>query len=69
MNKSESPALNSIATSLLFAGLVFLAITFIVGFLFFETFAYLGLRRCKYANRVRTESPSLGATTRVEDAQ
>lgn len=23
------------------------------GFLFFETFAYLGLRRCKYANRVR----------------
>lgn len=23
------------------------------GFLFFETFAWLGLRRCKYANRAR----------------
>lgn len=28
------------------------------GFLFFETFAYLGLRRCKYANRTRpTQTP------------
>ena len=27
----------------------------LAGFLFFETFAYLGLRRCKYANRVRPE--------------
>ncbi len=25
----------------------------LAGFLFFETFAYLGLRRCKYANRLR----------------
>lgn len=28
----------------------------IPGFLFFETFAYLGLRRCKYANRVRQDA-------------
>lgn len=28
------------------------------GFLFFETFAYLGLRRCKYANRSRPNPPS-----------
>lgn len=29
----------------------------IIGFLFFETFAYLGLRRCKFANRLpRSES-------------
>ncbi len=27
----------------------------LIGFLFFETFAYLGLRRLKYANRVRPE--------------
>ena len=27
----------------------------LAGFLFFETFAWLGLRRCKYANRVRPE--------------
>lgn len=26
----------------------------LLGFLFFETFAYLGLRRCKFANRVRS---------------
>jgi len=40
-----------------------------VGLLAFETFAYLGLRRCKYANRVRPDTPQQGATTRVEDAQ
>lgn len=28
----------------------------LIGFLFFETFAYLGLRRCKYANRVRPDA-------------
>lgn len=28
----------------------------LIGFLFFETFAYLGLRRLKYANRVRPEA-------------
>jgi hypothetical protein len=27
----------------------------LIGFLFFEIFAYLGLRRLKYANRVRPE--------------
>jgi len=35
-----------------------------VGFLFFEFFAYLGLRRCKFANRVRPEDSDPGATTR-----
>ncbi len=29
----------------------------LIGFLFFETFAFLGLRRCKYANRVRPANP------------
>ena len=33
-----------------------IAISVIAGFLFFETFAYLGLRRCKYANRLRPKS-------------
>jgi len=28
----------------------------LIGFLFFETFAYLGLRRCKFVNRVRPET-------------
>jgi len=28
----------------------------LTGFLFFETFAYLGLRRCKYANTIRPQS-------------
>ncbi|MBO6738875.1 MAG: hypothetical protein JJ916_03355 [Phycisphaerales bacterium] len=37
-----------------FMSLIFLLMS-IPGFLFFETFAYLGLRRCKYANRVRPE--------------
>lgn len=27
------------------------------GFLFFEVFAWLGLRRCKFANRVRPGEP------------
>lgn len=39
------------------------------GFLLFETFAWLGLRRCKYANRVRPISSQQGATTRREAAQ
>jgi predicted RNA-binding Zn-ribbon protein involved in translation (DUF1610 family) len=35
-----------------------LAAMTLAGFLFFETFAYLGLRRCKYANRSRpTQTP------------
>jgi hypothetical protein len=38
-----------------------------VGFLFFEVFAYLGLRRCKFANRVRPALPSDGVRTRVEE--
>jgi len=45
------------------------ALALLIGFLFFETFAYLGLRRCKYANRVRPGAPQQGATTRREAAQ
>ncbi len=39
----------------------------LIGFLFFETFAWLGLRRCKYANRARPggveggESPAVAS--------
>ena len=33
-----------------------LYILILPGFLFFEFFAYLGLRRCKYANRIRPQS-------------
>ena len=32
----------------------------VIGFLFFEFFAYLGLRRCKYANRLRPQEQSDG---------
>jgi len=42
-----------IAKSIFVTGTGFLAISSILGFLFFEFFAYLGLRRCKFANRVR----------------
>ncbi len=41
----------------------------VAGFLFFETFAWFGLRRCKFANRIRPDSPQQGATTRREAAQ
>lgn len=34
---------------------LFLTMSLLIGFLFFETFAYLGLRRLKYANRVRPD--------------
>lgn len=37
-------------------GLIVMMASFLIGFLFFETFAYLGLRRLKYANRVRPEA-------------
>ncbi len=37
-------------------GLVILGV--LPGFLFFKTFAWLGLRRCKFANRVRPEETS-----------
>lgn len=35
------------------ASLIVIAMSVLVGFLFFETFAWLGLRRCKFVNRVR----------------
>lgn len=54
--KSESNLLQD-AGSIIFAfGVFSLGCSLIFGFLFFEYFAYLGLRRCKYANRSRPES-------------
>lgn len=44
------------ATPSLWAGIAFT----LAGFLFFETFAWLGLRRCKFANRARP-STTIGA--------
>ncbi|MEM7628594.1 MAG: hypothetical protein AAF356_04140 [Planctomycetota bacterium] len=35
----------------------------LIGFLFFEWFAWLGLRRCKYANRARTGSGASNPST------
>ena len=45
-----------------------ISVSILYGFLFFETFAYLGLRRLKFANRVRPSAAPEGATTRDEDA-
>ena len=42
------------ATGILIPGFL---LGLIVGLLIFETFAYLGLRRCKYANRIRPSDP------------
>jgi len=39
------------------------------GFLFFETFAWLGLRRCRFANRVRPGADASGSFQRVSKAQ
>jgi hypothetical protein len=38
--------------------IIILLTSMILGFFFFECFAYLGLRRCKYANRVKPECAS-----------
>jgi hypothetical protein len=51
---ASSSASTTPPASILLIGLPLLVA--IVGFLFFETFAYLGLRRLKYANRVRPEA-------------
>ncbi len=40
-----------------YAGWAFMILGAIPGFLFFEVFAWLGLRRCKFANRVRPTEP------------
>lgn len=39
------------------------------GFLFFETFAWLGLRRLKYANRVRPDAPTTPAAVPTHAAR
>jgi hypothetical protein len=47
-----------IPASVLWTTLIISASIALAGFLFFETFAYLGLRRCKFANRPRpTQTP------------
>ncbi len=47
-----------ILIEILNVGIWSIPISILAGFLFFETFAYLGLRRCKYANRSRpTDTP------------
>lgn len=60
---------DSFAPSWMYAANFYISITGVLfGFLFFETFAYLGLRRLKFANRVRPPAASEGTATRVEDA-
>ena len=46
----------ALADKYLLVGNIVMIIGAFTGFLFFEFFAYLGLRRCKYANRIRPES-------------
>tara|TARA_R110002111_G_scaffold165972_2_gene231870 strand:- start:1679 stop:2446 length:768 start_codon:yes stop_codon:yes gene_type:complete len=41
-------------------GNIVMIIGALAGFLYFEFFAYLGLRRCKYANRIRPQEQSNG---------
>ncbi|MEQ8769905.1 MAG: hypothetical protein RIB60_05290 [Phycisphaerales bacterium] len=56
---SASAAVVGMIFSLAIAGVDSIAVVligsagFLAGFLFFETFAWLGLRRCKFANRAR----------------
>jgi predicted RNA-binding Zn-ribbon protein involved in translation (DUF1610 family) len=47
----------TVASALIGLGLGFGGGLFVAGFLFFETFAWLGLRRLRYANRVRPLVP------------
>ncbi len=56
------------ADILLTIAISMISLNILFGFLFFETFAYLGLRRLKFANRVRPSAALDAATTRVEDA-
>lgn len=53
----------TLASALVGTGLGLGGGLFLIGFLFFETFAWLGLRRLKYANRVR---PAADQTTAPE---
>lgn len=68
MGKATSPELQSAAHAVFITGMITSSLMVVFGFLFFETFAYLGLRRLKFANRVRPSDASEDATTRVEDA-
>jgi len=47
---------STIPASVLWITLIISTSIALAGFLFFETFAYLGLRRCKYANRSRPKT-------------
>ena len=44
-------------------GLIITGGSLLLGFFFFELFAWLGLRRCKYANRARTGSGASNPST------
>tara|TARA_R110000744_G_scaffold367131_1_gene476488 strand:+ start:351 stop:1169 length:819 start_codon:yes stop_codon:yes gene_type:complete len=51
---SQRPFVTGYTLSIYYKNLsLILFLLSLVGFIFFETFAYLGLRRCKYANRTR----------------
>jgi len=57
LGESTSLDLQSAARPVFSYGTITSLLLVVFGFLFFETFAYLGLRRLKYANRVRPETP------------
>jgi predicted RNA-binding Zn-ribbon protein involved in translation (DUF1610 family) len=58
LTNSENNTFNQLNGVAYVAGLTTLVVSFLAGFLFFETFAYLGLRRLKYANRIGPDSGS-----------
>lgn len=57
LRESADLALNSRLLGLIRWVWPMIALSVLFGFLFFETFAYLGLRRLKFANRVRPQTP------------
>ncbi len=62
MRTGASPSLDLQLLTMLRWVWVMILISLLLGFLFFETFAYLGLRRCKFANRAKAEG-----TDRITD--
>ena len=58
-----TPTLNTVVN----VGSTLALLGFLAGFLFFETFAWLGVRRCKFANRASPQEPEQTATTASED--
>lgn len=58
-----TPTLNTLVS----VGSTLALLGFLAGFLFFETFAWLGVRRCKFANRARPDEPEQITATASED--